>query len=195
MKKIDKVFVTNGCSNHSNKIRQNEDYYATDPRAAILLCEEEKFTSVVYEPCIGGGHLAEGLIKSGYSVIGSDIVDRGYPNTIIRDFLTYIPEKPIDIDIITNPPYEGCISYVKHALDIVSEGRKVAMFLKLTFLEGKSRKDFFYNFPPKVVYVCSGRIVCAMNGDFETYHSSAIAYCWYVWEKGYKGDTIIKWIN
>ena len=24
---------------------------------------------------------------------------------------------------------------------------------------------------------------------------SAVAYAWYVWEKGYKGETIIKWIN
>jgi len=24
---------------------------------------------------------------------------------------------------------------------------------------------------------------------------SAVAYAWFIWEKGYKGDTIVKWIN
>ena len=23
----------------------------------------------------------------------------------------------------------------------------------------------------------------------------ALAYAWFVWKKGYKGDTIVKWIN
>ena len=24
---------------------------------------------------------------------------------------------------------------------------------------------------------------------------SAVAYAWYEWQKGYRGDTIIKWVN
>ena len=37
------------------------------------------------------------------------------------------------------------------------------MFLKVQFLEGKRRKEFFKKFPPKVVYVFSERIMCAKN--------------------------------
>lgn len=70
------------------------------------------------------------------------------------------------------------------------------MFLRLQFLEGKERQRLFKNFPPKVVYVFSSRILCAKNGDFEAdRYNSAIAYAWFVWVKGYKGDTIIRWIN
>ena len=33
-------------------------------------------------------------------------------------------------------------------------------------------------------------------GDFEKYkYNSAVAYAWYIWEKGYNGDTILKWFN
>lgn len=78
---------------------------------------------------------------------------------------------------------------------MLPEGRKVAMFLKLQFLEGKARKKLFEKYPPKTVYVSSSRLICAMNGDFERYSSSAVAYAWFVWEKGYTGDTVIKWIN
>ena len=39
--------------------------------------------------------------------------------------------------------------------------------------------------------------VSAKNADFEKFkkQGSAVAYAWYVWEKGYKGDTIVKWFN
>lgn len=35
------------------------------------------------------------------------------------------------------------------------------------------------------------------EGDIVKWHrdGSAVAYAWFVWEKGYKGDTTIKWIN
>ena len=72
------------------------------------------------------------------------------------------------------------------------------MFLKVQFLEGKERKILFRAFPPKVIYVSSSRILCAKNAEFERMREgggSAVAYAWYVWEKGYKGDTIVKWIN
>lgn len=34
-----------------------------------------------------------------------------------------------------------------------------------------------------------------MNGDFQSITSSAVAYAWFVWEKGFTGDPVIKWIN
>ena len=69
------------------------------------------------------------------------------------------------------------------------------MFLKLTFLEGKARKEMFRIIPLKIVYVSSSRLKCAMNGDFENMTTGALTFCWYIWEKGYKGDTVIKWFN
>lgn len=85
---------------------------------------------------------------------------------------------------------------MEHALDISSDGCKVAMFLKIQFLEGKARRELFKKYPPKTVYVSSSRLRCAMNGDFEKYaKSTAVCYAWYVWVKGYTGDTVIKWIN
>lgn len=89
-------------------------------------------------------------------------------------------------------------SFIQHALDISSDGTKIAMFLKLTFLESKSRKELFKKYPFKTLYVSSSRLQCAKNGDFEKYSKgtgTAVAYGWYVWEKGFKGDPIIKWIN
>ena len=85
--------------------------------------------------------------------------------------------------------------YVEKALQIVPKGRKVAMFLKLTFLEGKGRRRLFQTQPPCRVWVSSSRLKCAANGDFDAMAGSAQAYAWFIWEKGYKGETILKWFN
>lgn len=138
--------------------------------------------------------MAKVLEKNGYNVIGTDLVYRGYGDKESLDFLEETLDE-FEGDIITNPPYKYALEFVQKALDSVQVGRKVAMFLKLQFLEGKERKQFFLENPPKVVYVSSSRLNCAMNGDFDKYESSAIAYAWFVWEKGFKGDPIIKWIN
>lgn len=97
-------------------------------------------------------------------------------------------------DIITNPPYVMAKEFVEHALKISANGTKIAMFLKLTFLESQARKELFARYPFKTLYVFSQRRLCAKNGDFEKYRQSAVAYGWYIWIKGFRGDPVIKWI-
>ncbi len=174
--------------------RQCDDYYATESKAIHKLCKVEKFSPTVWECACGGGHLVKALEENGYEVIATDIVNRGCPNSGQIDFFTL---QECKCDIITNPPYKYAKEFVEHSLDIVDDGRKVAMFLKLTFLEGKARKVFFAKYPPKKVWVFSERILCAKNGDFDSLKESggsAVAYAWFVWEKGYKGETTVGWI-
>lgn len=190
-KKDASVFSCLGASNHAKEERQIVDFYATEPKAVFELLEREKFSETVLEPCVGMGHIAEVLKKKGYKVISQDIVDRGYADTVLKDFML---QNENHYDIITNPPYVIAKDMVEHALSISPEGTKIAMFLKLTFLESQSRKELFEKNPFKILYVHSQRRSCAKMGDFEKYPTSAIAYGWYIWEKGYKGDPIIKWI-
>ena len=88
--------------------------------------------------------------------------------------------------------------FIEKALQIIPEGNKVAMFLKIQFLEGKGRKKLFLSQPPKTVYVSSSRLLCAKNAEFEKMIAgggSAVAYAWYVWQKGFNGTTKLKWFN
>lgn len=189
------IFTCHGASNHSENVRQEHDYYATDPIVVPMLLEQEQFSSAVWECAVGGGHIAEELKKAGYTVVCSDIVDRGYPGTNILDFLAVDKETALDMDIITNPPYKYALEFAQKAMEILSDGRKLAMFMKLTFLEGKKRQAFFEEYPPKTVYVLRSRVDCAFNGDFSGKPVKAVCYAWFVWEKGYKGDPHVKWIN
>jgi len=158
-----------------------------------LLLEQETFSHYIWEPACGEGHLSKVLIDHGYDVFSSDLVYRGFGDGQI-DFLTFT-DSNLDVDIITNPPYKYAAEFVEKAMETIGDGHKVAMFLKLTFLEGKKRRDLFERYPPKTIYVSSSRLICALNGDFDNTKSSAVAYAWFVWEKGYEGAPIIRWIN
>lgn len=194
---IKSVYVTMGARNGAKDAdRQSEDFYATEPKAIHELCKVEKFSHIVLEPACGMGHMAEALKEHGYEVMASDIIDRGYPGTEVLDFFRTTKEYPCDI--ITNPPYKYAKEFVEHALKIVPKGQKVAMFLKLTFLESKARRKFFKKYPPKKVWVFSERVLCAKNGDFEALKKSAggaVAYAWFIFEKGYQGPTELGWLG
>lgn len=122
-------------------------------------------------------------------------MDRGYGLPHI-DFL--MSDRYFDGDIITNPPYKYAQQFIERALDLIPNGNKVAMFLKLQFMEGKARKKLFTLHPPKTIYVSSSRLLCAKNAEFEKMIAgggSAVAYAWYVWVKGFNGTTKLKWFN
>lgn len=190
------IYKMIGASNHTEKERQKEDYYATDPIAVELLLDLETFNKDIWECACGEKHLSNVLEKRGFNVRSSDIIKR-CDDIEEYDFLN---NENIEWkgDIITNPPYKYAEEFVYKALQIIPTGNKVAMFLRLQFLEGKKRKQLFTNFPPTKVLISSSRILCAKNGDFEKMKQgggSAVAYAWIIWEKGYQGDPIIKWFN
>lgn len=187
-------YVTLGASDHSNKEREENDFYATSDIAVRLLLDSESFNPFVWECACGTGHISKVLEDYMYTVKSTDIIDRGYGEGCV-DFLS-CDIKYWHGDIITNPPYSLAHEFVEKALSIVNQGSKVAMFLRLLFLEGQKRRKLFHANPPKRVYVFSKRAYCAKNGDFSIQNEGgAVAYAWFVWEKGYKNDSIIKWIN
>ena len=186
------VYKTLGASSHTNEERQNEDYYATDPKAAEWLLKLETFSPNIWECACGEGHLSKVFEKNGYNVKSTDLINRGFGCFGI-DFLS-IDNLEWNGDIITNPPYKYAQEFVEKGLQIIPQGNKIAMFLKLQFLEGKGRKNLFLSQPPKTVYVSSSRLLCAKNGKFNN-DGSAVAYAWYVWVKGFNETTILKWFN
>ena len=185
------IFKTLGASNHTKDARQVDDYYATEPLAIDILCEVEEFDGRIWECACGEGHLSKRLMEHGYQVVSSDLVPRGFGKAHV-DFL--LCDKPWNGNIITNPPYKHATEFVEKAMELIPEGKKVAMFLKVLFLETKGRKELFEKYPPKSVYISSSRLACAKNGDFSN-AQRAVAYAWYVWEKGHTDNTTLHWVN
>lgn len=188
-KKSANVYSTLGASNHATGERAQYDLYCTHPKAVEELLKLEQFYPQIWEPCDGLGHISDTLAENGYDVRRSDITTRNRDIEQL-DFLLY-NGKEWQGDIITNPPYSCATDMVRKALSVVADGCKVAMWLRILFLESKHRQELFREFPPKQIWVSSTRIPCSdRDGNFR---GSAQGYAWYIWEKGYKGETKIDW--
>ena len=190
------VFSTLGASNHSSTERQSRDFYATDPASVRALMEVESYSSRIWEPACGMGHISQTIMEDNPSIVVKETdIEPLVPSGERMDFLTYAGLR-FDGDIITNPPYAKALEFVRKALDVVRYGHKVAMLLRIQFLEGMARRELFDTTPPVRVYVFSKRQVCAKNGDFDKSPKagSAQCYAWFVWQKGTKKDPVIKWL-
>ena len=176
------------------KLRQPNNFYATHPSCTSDILREEYFCRDILEPFCGVGTMSEVIKQSGHNVVSYDIVDRGYG--LVGDFFqTDFPKHKFDI--ITNPPYDNVIEIILKCLDICKD--KVALLMPFRYLSSASRYNEVYKqYPPKCVYVYQERICIAKNADFKTYSDAGAnmeIYAWYVWEKGYKGATELRWIS
>lgn len=183
--------------------RAENDFYATPQSSVQDLLDREVFcldNNIMLEPCVGMGHIADVLSKNfpNICVKGMDIVDRGWVGTKVHDFLTFDFKGSKVGNIITNPPFNMAQEFIEKSLSILDDKGKCCMFLKIQFLEGKKRRDFFKDYPPKTVYVFSERQSPMREGKETDENgkkwSSTMCFAWFVWEKGYKGDTVVKWI-
>lgn len=170
-----------------NPNREKDDFYATPAYAIDALLKREKFEGTIWEPACGDGAICERLIAHGYNgfqISATDLVYRGY-GTGSWDFLN--PVNAIESDnIITNPPFKLGTKFAIHALNIAK--KKVVLFNKLTFLEGKERRDkLFSRGHLQKVYVFSERV--GFNGG-----GGMMAFAWFVFDKEWQGKAEIEWI-
>lgn len=72
------TFVTLGASNHTDKERESNDFYATDPIAIDKLVKVIQLPRKIWECACGTGCLSDRLKDFGHDVVSTDLVDRGY---------------------------------------------------------------------------------------------------------------------
>ena len=171
--------------------RALQDYYATHKDSTKALLEVEEIIYPALEPACGEGHISKLL---GEDTTSLDLIDRGYGQQ--ADFLKQEFTGEYNT-VITNPPFALFQEFVEKALKVAN--KKVIMFGKLQALEGIKRATYLETTPLKIVYVFKKRQQPMRNGqelDEVTGKkmSSTMAFAWYVWEIGYEGDPIIKWI-
>lgn len=86
------AWATLAASNHSQDERQEDDFYATSPKALELFLTKIKEDGItlnepIWECACGTGHLSKVLESHGYKVMSTDLIDRGFGEGGI-DFLT-----------------------------------------------------------------------------------------------------------
>lgn len=171
---------------------ESDDFYATDPKAALALLAVEPQLKDIWEPSCGMGHLSKVFEMKGLLAKASDLRDRGCTGAEVLDFLSCY--EPWDGDIVTNPPFSIGVEFCLKALELVPQGRYVCMFLPLTYLESQRRYAvLFRHQPPMRIHVFCKRLHVAKNAAFDN-NGSMRAYAWFVWQKGFEGSPTVYWI-
>lgn len=159
------------------------DFYRTPEWATKALLDVEDFEGEVLEPCCGDGAISKLLEEAGYEVVSSDLR---------RDAEVY-GEKGVDVlsldhanNVVTNPPYAIDEKVVEHCLSIATG--KVAMLLRLGFLESQGRAELFERYPVARVYVFKKRVI--FEAGFKGLPKvGREAHAWLVWDRDQDGPT------
>lgn len=165
------------------------DFYPTPAWATHALINNESFSGTIWEPACGDGAMSRVLKKTACKVYSSDLHNRGYGEGGV-DFLK--TRKHVN-NIITNPPFHSAQQFAERALRFAED--KVALLLRLAFLESAHRADtIFKKSPPSRVWVFSERITFYMAGA-EKRGSGTTAYAWFVWDAHDTDPTQLHWLK
>lgn len=179
--------------------RDEHDFYPTPPCATKALLAVEEFVGAIWEPACGTGDMARVLADAGHEVIATDLIGRGYGEGG-RDFMMeWAPRAP---NIVTNPPFSWAVQFVDRALQLTTPPagqnapRKVAMFLRLAFLEGQVRGRWFPSTPLARVYIMSRRVPIGKGRLLEEDEKAGpLAFAWFVWEHGHLGAPELRFLD
>ena len=206
----DKVFKLLGA--HSTTERAKDDFYQSSTEIANALFECVKVgikrndlyaegleETVIIDSSVGTGTLLEPFRYKCWSLIGYDIADRGYKFVSVQDWLT-VKEIPNPRNkpkvIVQNPPFKLALEFVQHSLELLNNGELLFSLHRIQFLEGLERFENLYKNKykrPKYVFVFTKRVSC-ITPDIENKGQNAVCFAWFMWQKGYRGSTQIKWI-
>jgi hypothetical protein len=171
--------------------REKDDFYPTPPEATRALLARERFADTIWEPACGNGAISNVLKEHGYNVVSTDLFNRGYGESRV-DFL--MEQKLLAPDIVTNPPFKHAEEFLRKALDL-GVG-KVALLLRLAWLEGSQRQKLFESTPLAHVYVASRRLSMSRGGNERgAGGGSMIAFAWFVWNRSHEGPPQLGWFD
>lgn len=195
------------------KSRWKDDFYPTP----LPLCEKIVSSIVaefpmggrVLDPGCGNGHFGV-AIKHHFPdchLVGIDTVDRlsgtmyasVYDEFIIGDYTRpgtvglFGKSTGKDFElVIGNPPFKHAQRFVEISHAICRN--QIVFLLKLAFLEGQYRAEYFWpKYPPNDVFVLDARVSWDGSGK-----SNDQAHAVYNWEKKYPpifGHTSLRWLN
>lgn len=200
----------------SKTVREENDFYATDPKALEMYlsyiyntgvhsayiferCLTNKFP--IWEPAAGLGNLSNFLCECGYNVVASDLKFRGAKNVVegidflsIKDYKQKFKGATPHI-ILTNPPYSLATEFIEHALEILPDCGLYIALMNITYLSGQKRFERVYSKGTlREVYIFSKRIECWKNNERPKDKCGMANYAWYVFQKGYNGQPTLYWL-
>jgi hypothetical protein len=184
--------------------RRDTHIFDKDPRGHYVepawcserLFEEVKFEGLIWDPACGWGTITTVAKEAGYSVRGSDIVDRKrhklQHNFFKMDFLVEY-WSPLEFSIVTNPPFDHIEDFARKAIGLGA--KQVAMIMLVRRLNAAhwlrelplSRVLLLTPRPsmPPASWIAAGNKPGGGTQDF----------CWCVLKSGYRGEPRLGWLQ
>lgn len=177
--------------------RNDFDFYPTPlsvAQDALTYIPLTTNPSCILDPGAGTGvwgRAARGLFPKA-TITGIDMrpVPRpaAYNFWFTGDYLLMDAAPAFDL-VMGNPPYKYAEQFVRQAYRMLEPNGYLIMLLRMNFLEGQARADGLWRTHPlKQAVVCSKRV--SFSGDGKT---NATAYAYFIWQKGYTGETRLLW--
>src|SRR6516165_832174 len=176
---------------------RGNDLYETPPCATLALLRAEKLPKRIWEPACGRGAIVSVLRAHGHEVVASDLIDYGVPVTAPGyfgvDFLLERRAPEGTQAIVTNPPFSRAEEFVEHALELCP---RVIMLLRLAFLESERRSRILDTGTLARVHIFRNRLPMMHRDGWEgPKASSAMAFAWFVWDRGHNGPPTLHRIS
>jgi len=173
-----------------NKDARSDDLYTTPFDAVHDIMRRESINGSIIDAGCGTGNIAEVVKQYCNNTTAVDLNDHGYGSTGVN-FLQYENKHS---NAISNPPFTLLEQFINQCLKITSD--KVLIFCRVTALESAKRYESIYkDNPPSRIYYYVSRVSCSKGGLVKS-DSSAVFYCWVVWDKKSKRkETISYWID
>lgn len=179
---------------HSYEAR-GDDTYFTPPEAVRALLRCERLPTVIWEPACGSGNIVKVLRTVGHKVYATDLHPYGGMNGGV-DFLTTEVWKSFKLPvgaIVTNPPFKLAARFIFRALEITPF---VAVLVRLGFYESERRTKLLEESGLARIHVFRNRLpMMHREGWTGPKASSAIAFAWFTFIRGYDKPTIIDRIS
>lgn len=172
--------------------REQHEHYVEPPWCSQRLFDVEEFDGPIFDPCCGFGYILDSarISIANHDVWAADIVDRGYPNTKVADFLTYDGNPA---DIVCNPPFDLFEAFAKKALTVTHQ--KVAMIWLVRRLNAAR---WLQDTPLARIHLLTPRPSMPPGHTItagEKPGGGKQDFCWLVWDTEHKGEPTIGWLH
>jgi hypothetical protein len=151
--------------------RQGRDFYTTPDWVTEALLQHVGFRGPVWEPCCGDGAMSKVLAKHNYSVISTDIAERGFGTSGV-DFLACRSVPEGCRSIVTNPPYGdtgshkgqarssvAMLAFLRHSLKLAASVQgQLALLVRLQWIAGRRAADVLSAAPFAATVILTRRI-------------------------------------
>ncbi len=158
--------------------RAADDWYVEPTFTVEALIAAHPFHGVILDPACGQGTIPAAFSRAGFRTIACDLRDRGYPGTIVSDFMDPRINTRVE-NIVCNPPYSIAVPFIQRARERAT--RDVAALLRLDFLATKTRMDLVNE--ASAIYIMAKRPNMPPGGSTVRAGGGRQDFCWIVWSR------------